>query len=350
MSRLLNPCTAEDYLLRLRADTIADNMRLFRIAVGSARRAGDKWTLGQMFDPEPFEDYKRLLSSHDRASCDAVVSGFVMSNDPNGACLSTDFGTVIVVSHSLEHFLYFFNLAVLEGDVDVPELIRASALQIAIRTMLQKEAMDFERDPRGIIPDGLHRRLLAATREQLKFVIGHEYSHHLLDHLATRQVLELPLRSDDTPTDQERSPSKINVYNTEEVDEFDADYSSIARPNITDEERKNFAYHSLLWFAYLDVFEQVAELVAPLASWRRRTHPPSLDRFHRIAREIAVPCGLPEHMVDKTLSAVEFWRSTLLEDVADHPETYSVYGSVYLGPPNTEWRGRELIDRVDWYF
>ena len=30
-------------------------------------------------------------------------------------------------------------------------------------------------------------------------------------------------------------------------------------------------------------------------------------------------------------------------------ERYETYGSVYLDKPNTEWRGRELKDRVDYY-
>ena len=29
-------------------------------------------------------------------------------------------------------------------------------------------------------------------------------------------------------------------------------------------------------------------------------------------------------------------------------EMYKFYGSLYLAEPNTEWRGRELIDRVDY--
>ena len=35
------------------------------------------------------------------------------------------------------------------------------------------------------------------------------------------------------------------------------------------------------------------------------------------------------------------------EDVSVNFDLYEMYGSLYLAKPNTEWRGRELIDRID---
>ncbi len=228
--------------------------------------------------------------------------------------------------------------------------VRSAALRIAVRTMLQTEAMDFERDPRGIVPQGLHSRLVRTSREQLKFVIGHEYSHHLLDHLDAKGVIELAVRELAHESERQRAPAALSIYNTLEVDEFDSDFSALARPVLSDDERAQFAYHAMLWFAYLDVFERIADEITPLAPWRQRTHPPSIDRLHRIARDVAAPNGLRGDATDRILSLTERWSAALLYDVRTYPERFAIYGSVYLAPPNTTWRGRELVDRVDWYF
>ena len=37
-----------------------------------------------------------------------------------------------------------------------------------------------------------------------------------------------------------------------------------------------------------------------------------------------------------------------MKEESENFEMYEMYGSLYLAAPNTEWRGRELIDRVDY--
>ena len=39
----------------------------------------------------------------------------------------------------------------------------------------------------------------------------------------------------------------------------------------------------------------------------------------------------------------------LEQDLAENYDTYDFYGSCYLDKPDSEWRGRELVDRVDYY-
>ena len=38
-----------------------------------------------------------------------------------------------------------------------------------------------------------------------------------------------------------------------------------------------------------------------------------------------------------------------MDEVGFNIDMYEFYGSLYLDKPNTKWRGRELIDRVDYY-
>ncbi len=46
---------------------------------------------------------------------------------------------------------------------------------------------------------------------------------------------------------------------------------------------------------------------------------------------------------------VRKFKDMLQEDVSLNIEGYEIYGSCYLDLPNTPWRGRELVDRVDYY-
>ena len=45
---------------------------------------------------------------------------------------------------------------------------------------------------------------------------------------------------------------------------------------------------------------------------------------------------------------VSYWENLMQDDVSENYKQYEMYGAFYLAAPNTEWRGRELIDRVDY--
>jgi len=49
------------------------------------------------------------------------------------------------------------------------------------------------------------------------------------------------------------------------------------------------------------------------------------------------------------IKIIDYYKDILLEDVSLNIEGYEFYGSIYLDKPNTEWRGKELKDRVDYY-
>lgn len=46
---------------------------------------------------------------------------------------------------------------------------------------------------------------------------------------------------------------------------------------------------------------------------------------------------------------VEKYRAFFIDELGFNIDFYEMYGSAYLAKPNTKWRGRELIDRVDYY-
>jgi len=47
------------------------------------------------------------------------------------------------------------------------------------------------------------------------------------------------------------------------------------------------------------------------------------------------------------LELINTSKEELIEDAGFNTDTYEVVGSIYLAQPNTEWRGKELIDRKD---
>lgn len=55
---------------------------------------------------------------------------------------------------------------------------------IATRIMALNETLDFDLDPRGVIPAEM-KEIRELVTLQMRFVIGHEYAHHGLGHLGT---------------------------------------------------------------------------------------------------------------------------------------------------------------------
>ena len=153
VERIKNVSNSADYLLKIRANATIEHIRIHRVLLAAMRRSGNNWSLSSYFDDSPFEDYIDDVSEQYKEHLEGISGGFVFCNDPNGRILKTDYGCVITISESLKYFLYYMNLAFLTfDDCDVPDDVRIAALRIAIRTMMQKESMDFEIDPRGIIP------------------------------------------------------------------------------------------------------------------------------------------------------------------------------------------------------
>lgn len=343
VNRIFTPSNAFDYLLRMRAEPIVDSTRLFRVVLARMRAARTPWSLTNMFPQEDFHWYLSVLPQADRDACQVIPAGFVLSNDANGACIRSPFGDLVIVSLGLEHFLYFMNLAHLELGTEVPIHVRVAAQRIAIRTMLKTETLDFELDPRGSVPANLHAKLTRLTRSQLRFVIGHEYAHHFLQHLGTENIVDAPLYAS---LRGEPSVSFERHYNQSERDELEADVAAVQRPDLDEEERRQWVYAAMLWFTYLDIYQQVADQLLPHPSWKMRTHPAAVERLRNLFTRVGEPLGIPSALTEKLLERAAFFKMALLEDVAVNTETYEFYGSIYLDEPNSEWRGRELIDHM----
>lgn len=105
IERIFEVKNTADYLLKLRADTVVDHMRLFRVMRNRALRNEKDWTLTGAFNQLPFSKYVSSLPESQQKKCAPITAGFIFSNDPNGSCMRTEYGDIIVVSIALEYFL-----------------------------------------------------------------------------------------------------------------------------------------------------------------------------------------------------------------------------------------------------
>ena len=347
IERIFNVQDGKDHLLKLRAETVVDNMRLLRVIRNKALWDESNWSLESSFSDSHYEAVLNKLSSEHKDICQEVTYGDVFSNDPNGMIFRTPFGPVTTISQSLDFFLKFAHLALLDFETEVPQHVRMNSLRIAIRVMLKTEAMDFYMDPRGIIPADVAEAIHEPIFLQKQFIAGHEFAHYFLGHLSDNKIKEQPVFFAISNQDDEYRPEV--VYNPSQKDEFEADLHSIISPVYTEEERADILQAALLWFGCLELYEAVLDVIAPVSSSKYQTHPPARARYENLLKNVPTSVELQtEHWREfpKLLdNLIEF----LQEDVAFNCDMYEQYGSVYLDKPNTLWRGKELIDREDYY-
>lgn len=333
---IINPITAEDHLLRMQADAITDHVRIYRVMLARRERYKQESLLLESHRKD-FLDYLSYLPEQTRVLCEYIPTRYILTNNYDAMCFKTDRGRVIVVSEVLRYFLYFMNLATLDLGAEIPSRVRFSASLIAVRTMLLTESLDFDIDPRGVVPDEIHSQLEAMVSWQMKFVIGHEYAHHVLGHnLDGRAYVSANKRSSNLG-----KPLSHSGCSRSHADEFSADLHSIS--SVSD----NGVRYSLFiggtsFLLNLYVFEMLAEKLEPNFP-ELDTHPNTSERFGRLVEHFR---DNPRFMIEGVENVASFFDRTvdnLLNYNLANPNAFSTYGSVYLD----EWRGPVLHDRVD---
>ncbi|MGN8226536.1 hypothetical protein [Gracilimonas sp. BCB1] len=346
IERILDIKTADDYLLKFRADIIVDNMRLMRVVMNARRAHPNNWSLNKYFSNNNFENVIKKLPSNLRDKCNQITFGNIFSTDPNGILLKSEFGPISTLCNSLYYFLKFMHLGLLDLDDKVPFDIRMNAFRIAIRVMLKTEALDFTMDPRGIIPKSILDKIEEPIPYQLEFIAGHELGHFILDHLSsTKSSKKSVLRS----VNKDEPDYKLSkVYNISQKHEFEADLASLNLPEFSYDEQKIRTSAALIWFACLDIFEAVRDTIYPPMGYQ--THPPARDRYLNIIENSSLYKEFDtNYWKEQLIEMIDFFRNKFIEEVTLNIDSYEMYGSAYLAAPNTLWRGPELIDREDYY-
>ena len=341
--RIGNPKDKKDYFLRKRADIVMDNPRYIRVYRNKARLMGEKWSFENSFMDSHYKNVLKRLSTEDRLKCKDILYGDSFSNDVNGfAAIDDNCGRIICLNESLQFFLKFCHLALLNFEVEVPEYIRQNALRIALRILIQNETMDFFMDPRGTVPKCVAEKIIFPISSQLQFIAGHEFAHHLCGHLKDEDVRVCNILSTN------KKEYKAKVYNISQEQEFIADIESICRPKYNSNEYNAILNGSLLWFIALMLGEKAEDIINPSRSFRIQTHPKAEDRFNNIINNVQLSKKFQLDKIKRIKEKADSYLKFIEEDISLNYEIYEVYGSCYLDEPGTEWRGKALIDRVDY--
>ncbi len=346
IERIFDVKNAKDYLLKLRAETIVDHMRLFRVYRNKALSAGKDWSLEKSFNGFHFINFKNSLPDDLKQKCDEITFGNVFSNEPNGLIFKSEYGIITTLSDSLRHFFEFMNLGLMNFGNKVPTHVRLNSIRIALRIMLQTEALDFLMDPRGIIPKDIQKRIYSTVPFQMQFIAGHEYAHYILNHISNSNTSQKHILK--AIFNSQQDYKAIEVYNTSQKDEFDADVASLDLANYGVIEKRLVFEAALLWFAYLDLYEAVHDYIFPPIGIQ--SHPPARARYLNLLDKVKINWQFDfEYWTKKIPTMIDSYKDFFMDEVGFNIDMYEFYGSLYLDKPNTKWRGRELIDRVDYY-
>lgn len=347
IERVFNVQNAQDYILKIRAETIVDHMRLFRVYRNKALAKGNSWSLENSFSNSHYERFISHLSKANKERCHEVSYGNIFSNQATGSIFKSPYGPIINISDSLNFFLKFMNLGILNFKNDIPDRVRFNAIRIAIRVMLQTEALDFYMDPRGIVPKQVGIEMERSIPNELLFIAGHEFSHHLADHLSDQNISEKSIIRAifEDETDYKPVPS----YNQSQAEEFEADVLSIEVPKYSKRMKTNVLEGALSWFAKLIIYEHFIITAVPSRKNINLEHPSANDRYDFLLNTVELPPNFNKSYWENFKERLADVKSFIEYEVQNNITHYRFYGSVYLDEPNTEWRGKELIDRKDYY-
>ncbi|RVD66931.1 hypothetical protein [Mesorhizobium sp. M7A.F.Ca.ET.027.03.2.1] len=334
--RILRPKNADDFLLRVQADAITDHARIFRVM---QRRAIVKNLNTMLIDKNQrdFSQYLSYMPEFERLVCTDIPGRYILTNNYDAMCLKSEFGKVIVVSEVLRYFLYYMNLGTLAVG-DVPASVRSAATLIAIRTLLLSEALDFDLDPRGMIPQEIHATIEGFVDWQMKFIIGHEYAHHILNHSSeeTSYISSAKRFSDGDDL------GEWVGYKRRHSEEFEADAHSIIIAE-DKENRYSLFVGGTSFLLGLYVFEIIAGKIDP-SFLEINTHPNTTTRYRKLIEKFECDETFMIDGVDRIIDFYESIANDLLDHYQAHPDAFTRYGSMYLA----EWRGPILKDRVDY--
>jgi hypothetical protein len=347
IERVFNPKNANDYLLALRSHYIVDHMRIYRFFLRAMRTQGSEYSLERNFETDHYHSYLETLSSEDREKLSSVTFGDVFTEEPNGEIFSSPFGRIVTISRSLRYFLEYSHLALKRFPSEIPTDIRFAALIIALRVMFQHEALDFEVDPRGKLDRKLLDEMRRPIPRQLQFIVGHEFAHQLLGHLSDVRMHDSTLRvSANASTDS--APAR--TYSTSQQEEFSADVAALMNPHIADAVRAELLNSALIWFAALELYQHARDVIEPRPACKPRNHPSARERHLHLLKEVETRYRKEmEEVSESVIQAVDSLKRPLSDYLSLEIESFETYGSVYLSAPNTKWRGRELVDRKDYY-
>jgi len=339
--------TSDDYLLKLRADAIANTPRSIRIFLSRHRKSSENWSLSKYYANPAFSKYMERLTPEHASECKKIPAGFAFLKEPNGACIKTKLGNIIVISETLEYFLFFMNIFIFAKIWDIPDRDRISSFVIATKTMLRTEPLDFDLDPRGTLPSAVEEQCWNMVRAQINFIIGHEYAHQILGHLgegANGFDTFSMLGSAALPEMESK------YYTPRQSQELEADIGSILHAKYSDEETATNLDAATIFFIGLDIFYTVDAYINPPRN-QIKTHPDPIDRLWSLRKKVhqarpgSKKYSYPEKDVTSLLKLMAAFKEHLVKKFLPvEIELLEDFQSVYL----PSFRQKKLHDRFDY--
>lgn len=349
VERIIAPSDASDSLLRIRADSVLSNQRIFRTFQNKASIIkASEWNLTSQFDDSILEDFKNEVQKKYKDRIDEIFFGTLYSDFANGFIEQTKYGPRIIISEALKFFLYFMNLGFYgfwdDDEVEILIETKSQGILIGIRTMLLKESFDFELDPRGNVPLEVHEKLEQIVNVQLFFIIAHEYAHFLLNHLDDDYLSEKKLFNVN-PSHPNLKPKTLNIYAQSQIKEFEADELAIEILCDDDVDKKKMVLlYAIFIMSYLDIFDSLKEAINRKRN-PKRSHPSPIKRREKMmgfGKQIWDDDQL--RIAKQTIQFSKIVKKRLIKHYSQHPSSITTYGSIYL----SQWKDRKLIDRVDY--
>ena len=286
-------------------------------------------------------DYIALAGKKFKAKVDKLPAGMAFVNDVNAMCIKSKFGNIIVVNETLSYFLYYMNLVFFGSELSVDDEDINAALTIAVRIMLGSEAMDFDLDSRGELPDRIHNVINSYTQMQLMFTFGHEYAHHTLNHLSSSKIKEININNRFSV-----SGSKLTArsYSYNHNKEYKADLQAIKNIKNNTSARNFLTDSAFFLFIYFDILDYLFQLLS-LRYSVSSTHPKPLDRLFHLRRKIKSTIGFSKEDLEPYLQYGQSIKKQLQDVwVPYRIDELEKYGSAYL----PSYKKGNLVDRVDY--
>lgn len=321
---------ADDYLLRLRARAIANSPRAVRVMLARKKKVesvGRPWSLTQYYHARDYhhKSYINCLTSSNAKRVKGIPSGLAYIREANAMCIRSVAGDVVVASESLEQFYYFMSIAFYGAELAIDLVDRADALLIAIRIMNASEALDFDLDPRGVLPPRIQGRLNQLVSRQMQFTFGHEYAHLLCEHLSPAETL--PILS--SLKEGKDYLSDLRIYNHEL--EFEADLCALTHVEHNRHAFPAVAQGAFSVLAYLHFLEVVQVKLGLKPLTVSVTHPTAKQRIHRLHSKLGPKSPMNEGGLSRMYEFLHEMERILLARIdGQREDLLTLYGSIYL--------------------
>lgn len=331
VQRVLSIKDARDYLLKKQADAISDNPREYRKILEKKdgwQKKGRSWSLTSYYSSLNGDgrSYISNLSKNRRRAFSNLIFGRAPLPQPNGICLRSLVGDVVIVSDSLHYFFYFTALANLGQFYGLSVEQRAHAFLISLRIMAGVEALDFDLDPREDLPKSVKAEVLQDVGWMMQFTFAHEFSHYSLGHLDAV------------------APESGDEVSFAHSLEYEADAHAICGNGVNAYRAGKLAWAAQQVFLSFYTLQVASSFRSDFPDFSiSRTHPSPTDRLQAVQNLNLKKQPVSQDVLEESIYGTKKFSDSVMEWTMTNKNVFLSYGSVYI--PGFDV-GRKL-DRIE---